>query len=156
MKAKILNILFVFVLVLSFSTSGLAQSGITLGPDAVTPYSFYSADHLKTENAAPVTERRAAAASDFKLVSVIVTFDLSVEASDLEALTGGTVIHRFSKLFNGASLVLPESQVAALADLKGVTNVYLDELRQPDTENSPGFVGAPTVWSGLGWTAKRW
>ncbi|MEZ4519416.1 MAG: hypothetical protein R3C44_22180 [Chloroflexota bacterium] len=43
-------------------------------------------------------------------MSIIVTFDGDVSNADLEAASGGEVIHRYSKVLNGASLVLPGSQ----------------------------------------------
>ncbi len=60
------------------------------------------------------------------------------------------VTYRFTKVFDGAAMILAGDQVEELAAMEGVKNIYLDELMQPDTEVSPGFIGAPAVWSQLG------
>ena len=88
--------------------------------------------------------------SDLEVVSVIVTLDESVSPDALAAITGGEVIHRYDKVFNGASLVLAGSKVDTLAAIDGVTGVYLDTLQQLDTDASPQFIGAPTAWNALG------
>jgi subtilisin family serine protease len=88
--------------------------------------------------------------SDFKVVSVIVTFDESVDPTVLESATGGQLIHRYEKIFNGASLVVPTDSVDLLAGIKGVNKVYLDTVLQVDTDSSPEFIGAPAVWEALG------
>ncbi|MDD3827684.1 MAG: S8 family serine peptidase [Anaerolineae bacterium] len=87
-------------------------------------------------------------------MSVIVTYDDSVDPNALERAADGQVVHRFSKIFNGASLVLPGAKVEELAALPGITGVYLDEVLQIDTEASPAFIGAPTVWNALGGQQK--
>ena len=92
----------------------------------------------------------AAPAGDLELVSIIVTFDESVDPSALEAASGGRVIHRYKKIFNGASLVLAEDGIDAVAAVPGVTGVYLDEVQYIDTDSSPAFIGAPSLWEMLG------
>lgn len=88
--------------------------------------------------------------SSLQPLSVIVTFDESLTAERLAAEAQGRVIHRYNKVFRGASLFLPESNLGLVADLEGVTGIYLDQLLELDTEVSPHFIGAPTAWSALG------
>jgi subtilisin family serine protease len=90
------------------------------------------------------------AAEELEAVSIIVTFDESFDASALEAASEGKIIHRYSKVFNGASVVLAGGKVDAVASLPGVTGVYLDQVWQLDTDSSPDFIGAPAVWNALG------
>ncbi len=156
MKHKLFNILMVLVLMLTLTSAGLAQeSGLSVA-GAPQADSTYSVDVVKEASspAAPAAlaapASRAIPAADFKLVSVIVTFDETVDAADLAAATGGTVVHTYKKIFNGASLVLPGSNVSDLASMKGVKAIYLDELLKPETEVSPYFIGAPAVWDALG------
>ena len=96
------------------------------------------------------TQRAVIDPSGLEVVSVIVTLDGSVSPDALAAITGGEVINRYDKVFNGASLVLAGAQVDDLAAIDGVTGVYLDTLQQLDTEASPQFIGAPTAWNALG------
>ena len=88
--------------------------------------------------------------SEFEPVSIIVTFDDSVDAKTLQGVSGGQVVHRYSEVFNGASLVLPGGKVDDVAAVPGITGIYLDEVLQIDTDASPAFIGAPAVWDALG------
>jgi subtilisin family serine protease len=89
-------------------------------------------------------------AEDLEPVSIIVTFERSFDPRMLEATSGGKLVHRYNKIFNGASIVLAEETIEAVAALDGVTGVYLDEVYQLDTDESPGYIGAPALWSALG------
>jgi uncharacterized repeat protein (TIGR01451 family) len=57
---------------------------------------------------------------------------------------------RYRYVFGGVAVALPEQQVDVLAKLPGVIKVYRDQLRQPTTDHSPQFIGAPTIWNALG------
>lgn len=98
----------------------------------------------------PIPRTQAQAAGELELASIIVTFGDSVDPATLEAVSGGQVIHRYKRVFSGASLVLAEDKIGAVASIPGVTGVYLDEVLQIDTDESPAFIGAPTLWSSLG------
>lgn len=92
----------------------------------------------------------AASAGPLKLVSLIVTFDSAANAAKIQSVPDGQIIHRYKHVFDGFSVVTNEDNVGSLQALEGVTGVYLDQLEQPDTDTSPSFVGAPTVWNALG------
>jgi subtilisin family serine protease len=66
------------------------------------------------------------------------------------AIPAARVQHEYQAILNGVSLVLPETEISALAALPGVEGVYEDELLSPDTDTSPGFIGAPEIWNELG------
>ncbi|WP_414830397.1 S8 family serine peptidase [Alteromonas sp. H39] len=51
------------------------------------------------------------------------------------------IIHSYSHTYNGFSARLTDSQVNALKNHPDVANVYQDELHQPDTANTPEFLG---------------
>jgi hypothetical protein len=87
---------------------------------------------------------------DLRPVSVIVVLEDSASLDAVAGSVGGQVVHRYEKIFKGGSMVLPTGQVSALQDNDGVKAVYLDELMQPDTEVTPGFIGATTAWDQLG------
>ncbi len=148
MSRKFLQILFVVILALSFATGSLAQEvGFQPVGDALSPDSTFSSEVIK-EDKAPMAAARSAAS--FDVVSVIVTFEGSVDAAAVADAAGAQVTYRYTKVFNGAAMIIAGDQVEKLATMEGVKNIYLDELMQPDTEVSPGFIGAPTVWSQLG------
>jgi len=141
----------VLLLVLLASSLVLAQGGsggLTANPSGL------SIDGEALETAKPgqnaFTTQEAIDPSTFREVSVIITLDESVSADAVAAEVDGTVVNRYDKVFNGASLILAGDDVATLAELDGVTGVYLDQLMQLDTEVSPQFIGAPTTWNALG------
>ncbi|KAA3664084.1 MAG: peptidase S8 [Chloroflexi bacterium] len=160
-----LFVVLVLALVLSTTSLGLAQEGVQPDDGAVTQGDTY---HVNTDDkgapapAAPVLAFGAQTAqanqrtsealdvSELEAVSIIVTFENSVDAKQLEALSGGKVVHSFSNVFNGASLVLAGDKVDTVANLRGVTGVYLDTVQQLDTDASPEFIGAPAMWDSLG------
>ncbi|MFN8443198.1 MAG: S8 family serine peptidase [Caldilineaceae bacterium] len=105
-----------------------------------------------TEQTDKATINAVAAAGTGPLhpVSLIVTFDSSFDINTLQSVGGSKIVHQYSVLFNGASLVTMSDQVDAIAHLGGVTGVYLDELRHLDTDATPSFIGATAAWQSLG------
>lgn len=152
MKRIFLNVFLVLAMTLSFSAAALAgQSDLT--PVEGSPVIGTEASAPGTEKAAPeraVQALQSLNASDLESVSVFVTFDESVDEKTLEAVSGGEVIHDYDLVFNGVSMVVSGDKVDSVANLDGVTGVYLDQLMQLDTEVSPGFIGAPVLWDDLG------
>ncbi|MDD5369399.1 MAG: S8 family serine peptidase, partial [Anaerolineaceae bacterium] len=65
-------------------------------------------------------------------------------------IQGAQVVQDYQVILNAVSVVLPVSEVEQLSSLPDVAAVYPDQLVHPDTDNSPGFIGAPTVWTALG------
>jgi uncharacterized repeat protein (TIGR01451 family) len=65
-------------------------------------------------------------------------------------ISGAEVRQRFDVVLGGVSMLVPESQLDAVRALPGVEAVYLDTLLQLDTNVSPQFIGAPTIWKDLG------
>jgi subtilisin family serine protease len=59
----------------------------------------------------------------------------------LAAVGGGSKIYDYTFSFNGFAAVITPVQAAELTARRDVVNVWADELRQPTTENSPGFLG---------------
>lgn len=88
------------------------------------------------------------AAGELHPVSLIVTFDSTFDVNSLQS--AGQVIHRYQKVFNGASLVTMSNQVEAIANMTGITGVYLDEMRKIDTDATPSFDPAVSAWNTLG------
>lgn len=62
----------------------------------------------------------------------------------------GQVTRDLSVILNAVAMVVPADQVSSLYALPNVEAVYADELLQVNTDNSPQFIGAPTIWSQLG------
>jgi subtilisin family serine protease len=144
---KRLATILLLIMVLALVVPAAAQDlGHELQVTPVSPDAVISGD---VDKGAPQT-REAAAAADLELVSIIVTFEDGVEPANLESAGGGQVIYRYQKVFNGASMILPGDNVGAVASMNGVKQVYLDELVELDTDESPAFVGAPVLWEAVG------
>lgn len=115
-----------------------------------------SAEEVQLESTESLSKEEVAAAGrignpqDLQPVSLIVVLDESANADAIAASAGGQVVHRYEKIFKGASMVVPSGSIPQVADASGVQAVYLDELLQPDTEVSPGFIGATTIWAQMG------
>lgn len=127
------------------STSAAADEGgedLRPAPDQVTLVG--SEQNEKDELVA------AGVGDSFQLVSLIVTFDDSVNVDRLPTLPDAQIVHRYKEVFNGVSLVTPERNLNAIAGIKGVTGVYVDELLPLNTDVSPQFIGATTAWNALG------
>jgi hypothetical protein len=146
MKKLVTLIALIVVLVLIVPVS--AQ-----GPDDLNPASPPRVDgsiNPAAEKSLAAPERKAMAPSELEIVSIIVTFDRPVDVQSLEAVSGGKVIYQYSRIFDGASMILAGDKVDSVAALRGVKQIYLDEVVDLDTDSSPGFVGAPVIWSALG------
>jgi uncharacterized repeat protein (TIGR01451 family) len=154
MRTKTMSIIAVLAVLLGFYAIPAAsqEPDGSFTATALTPDSSYTSGAEK-DSGAPIEGMPAFRAIDpesLEVVSIIVTFDDSLDADTLEATSDGKVIHRYDKIFKGASMVVAGNKVDTVASLEGVTGVYLDELRQVDTERSPDFIGAPTIWGQLG------
>ena len=125
-------------------TSGTEENApLTDVPGSISPLSQESVTKAEVGAAGRIT-------NPLRPVSLIVTFAETISAEQLAAATGGQIVHRYKKVFNGASLVTTEGQISALAGIKGVSGVYVDELLQPTTDASPAFINAPQIWQQLG------
>lgn len=145
-------LLLMLTLVFSSASIGAAQdNGFSVVPDGVQLDSTVSAPLGTTEKASPAAERQAAASvNGLSAVSVFVVFENGVDVSTLEAVSDGEVVHQYSEVFNGVSMVLSADKLDAVDALDGVTAIYLDQLLQPTTDASPEFIGAPVIWDDLG------
>lgn len=65
-------------------------------------------------------------------------------------VNGAKVTGRVDLVLNAVSAIVPTSDVATIAAMPDVAAVYPDVLLKPETDVSPQFIGAPTVWSALG------
>ncbi|MBK8048575.1 MAG: S8 family serine peptidase [Anaerolineales bacterium] len=120
-----------------------ASEPITSVPDTI---SAISTERVEKDAVAGT----ATPQDQFRLVSLIVVLDSSIDAGSVQGIPNAEIVHRYKHVFNGVSVLTPSENVESISQLSGVSAVYLDTLQQPDTEVSPGFIGAPTVWNALG------
>lgn len=66
------------------------------------------------------------------------------------AIPGLRVLHEYDMVIGGLAVQLPASALPALRALPGVVRVYADTIEHPDTDQTPAFIGAKSVWGKLG------
>ncbi len=138
----------IFLPMVSQTDSGAArqQQPTVANGELVTIDSSVSVDAEKDVSAAA----RGVPPGDLQPVSIIVVLDDSADLNAVAAQAGGQVVHTYSKLFNGFSMLLPEGSAGSVAGIDGVKAVLPDELHQLDTNRTPAFIGASTIWNALG------
>ncbi|MFN2304383.1 MAG: S8 family serine peptidase, partial [Anaerolineales bacterium] len=62
------------------------------------------------------------------------------------------ITFRYDVILNGFAAKMSTQEAQQLTNLAGVRTVLPDELRQPTTDVSPGFIGADTLWADSGTT----
>jgi hypothetical protein len=137
--------LLTLVLVLSSASLGFAQDGGFTASGGVSVDSEFS--NSKTATAGRIE------VGDLEEVNVIITIDEAIDTSALKDTLAnyGVVTHEYSKVFNGIALArVTGANLDAVSSISGVTGIYLDELRQLETDAGPQWIGAPTVWAALG------
>jgi len=179
-RRSLFALLLILSLLLGTVTPAFAQEPVPAAPDATTPRIYLPAIQSGSQSAtdiaqtpqpqpgpltageAPLLESSESAAKpevaasaqgtpdQFRVASVIVVLEDGADPSAAVAAGGGQVVHRYTKVFNGVSMVLPQDNVGDVASAQGVKAVYLDELVQLDTDASPAFIGAPAAWAQLG------
>lgn len=146
MKRRLVYLLFVLALALSLSTAVSAQDN-KLKPAGQPEVISIITGTADKDTASPSIGRESPAG--LQRVSVILVFEGPVDANKLAADNGGQIVHRYSKVFNGVSMLVSPDKVEDLAAVANVT-LYPDEVLHIDTEESPQFIGAPAMWSQLG------
>ncbi len=72
------------------------------------------------------------------------------KSNALAAIPQGQITQDLTVILNAVSMIVPADQVSSLYTLPEVEAVYPDEVLQVNTDNSPQFIGAPTIWNELG------
>ena len=135
----------------SIATSGegnFAQSPTPAGP--LVPGAAPVADSVESVVKPSVDASAQGTPDQFRVVSLIVVLDEGADPAAAVAAGGGQVVHRYTKVFNGVSMIVPQSSVGDVAGAAGVKAVFPDELLQLETNRTPEFIGATAAWSTLG------
>jgi subtilisin family serine protease len=70
----------------------------------------------------------------------------SVESELSATVPEATVQRRYSYVVDGIAMKVPESELARVQDMPGVTGVYPSVTYHSLRSSTPGFIGAPAVW----------
>src|SRR5215831_10112922 len=60
------------------------------------------------------------------------------------------ITHTYNLVYGGVSMLVPPSKLRQLARLRNVVSIQRDTLEHVQTDVTPQFIGAPTVWQKLG------
>jgi subtilisin family serine protease len=82
--------------------------------------------------------------------SFLAQKESAFESALRATVPGARVVHRFRWVIGGESVLLPANRLKDLSSMPGVKAVYPDELLHLDTNRSPEFIGAPTLWGEVG------
>ncbi len=66
------------------------------------------------------------------------------------AVPSATAGKSLQRVYGGVAVRLPANQIGKVLAIPGVAAVQADSLLQPDTIESPEFIGAPTIWNQTG------
>ena len=128
----------------------LVSSGAQQAAGALTESGAPVLESTESVDKAALVAPATLPADHFREISIIVVTDPGTDANAIAAGADGQIVHRYTKIFNGVSMVLPSDNVDQVANAQGVQKVFLDTLEHPTTEVSPTFIGAPTAWQQLG------
>jgi hypothetical protein len=70
------------------------------------------------------------------------------------AVPSAKVTARYDVVYGGAAVMLPRTSIQRLLGVPGVVSVRPDTLQQLQTDVSPTFIGAKTIWRALGGVSK--
>ena len=106
-----------------------------------------AATNARANGAARLDSRSAAAiAYERHLIQKERAFEDAARAR----IPSARVTHRYRKILGGVSMTVPRGSVSELKSLPGVQAVYPDSLVALNTDRSPEFIGAPTLWNQVG------
>jgi subtilisin family serine protease len=72
-------------------------------------------------------------------------------ADRVQALApSSSLTYQYDVAMGGVAMIVPVSQIDAIQQMKGVEWVQRDTLQHIDTDHSPQFIGATTLWGQLG------
>lgn len=90
---------------------------------------------------------------DASAVQNYINYLESKQANVMNIVGPSNITHQYSVVFNGFAAVLTDDQVRALKKTAGVARITADEVMQPNTNYTPGFIGLDKpggLWEQLG------
>jgi subtilisin family serine protease len=172
MRRRLFTLLLILAITLQGTSLALAQTGdepgnadnqvfmplVTGGqdrpvadPNTVTPLDDAAPSLLSSLSLAKTEVGAAARGVDaLQPVSLIVRLEDSASPDPVLAVPGVKTIHRYTKVFNGLSLITTHGQLEVIKGLEGVAAVYVDQLLKLNTDASNDLMGSPAIWSALG------
>ncbi len=155
MNRKLFNILMIFVLTLSSATVALADADdgdaisaasqgalksyiVVMAEDPLVAYEGDIAGYRATR---PTGTRKIDPNSD-----AVQKYESFLEKSHTDVLakasvSAGSLVHQYTYALNGFSAIMTEAEAKAVGSQAGVRLVLEDQMRYPQTDSSPAFMG---------------
>jgi hypothetical protein len=80
----------------------------------------------------------------------LTELDDAFAAQLAKKVPGATIGRRLHTVYGGVTTTVPANKVADVLSIPGVVAIQTDSLREPLTDSSPGFIGATSLYPGLG------
>jgi subtilisin family serine protease len=136
------------------SPAGLVSVIVKLDADPIATYRGGIAGLAATSPQVTRSRLRRAEPSVQAYEQFLAGKERSFGAVLARAVPRARIVHRLRTVFGGVSVLLPRERVQDLRTLPGVRAIYPDVLLPLDTDRSPQFIGAPTLWSKVGGQGK--
>jgi len=126
---------------------------IKLKHDAVATYTGDIAGFAATSPA--VTGKQLSGSAAEKKYEAHLADLENAFASQLDKrVPGAKITNRLRTVYGGVATTVPANKIADVLAIPGVVAVQSDSLRQPLTDSSPDFIGATSLYPGLGGKAN--
>jgi hypothetical protein len=122
---------------------------IKLSQDSLATYSG-GVPGFEATSPAVTGKALSGTAAEKKYDAHLTALDNAFAAQLDKKVPGAKLGRRLHTVYGGISTTIPANKVAAVLAIPGVVAVQSDSLRQPLTDSSPGFIGATSLYPGLG------
>ena len=122
--------------------------------DALASYQGGVADLAATSPTVTGVELTGTTPAEQEYEGYVAAQESAIVAEIAGTVPAAQIGDSFRIVYGGVSAVLPANRVADVLAIDGVVAVQQDSMRQPLTDSSPDFIGAPTIYNELGTTAE--
>lgn len=127
---------------------------VKLDYDPVASYLGTVAGYEATSPKKTGKELRENRAAVSRYEGLVASLESAITRRVRDRVGGVAIRDSYRTVYGGVSMTVPANKVGELLAVPGVVAVQKDELQQPLTDTTPGFVGATNVWPSLGGQSK--
>ena len=130
------------------------QVMIKLDYDAIAAYQGGVAGLAATSPSVTGQQLSGDSAAEQNYEAYIASRERAFIAQLQSSVPSAVVSRSFRIVYGGVSATIPANAVEAILEIDGAVAVHFNALKQPLTDSSPEFVGAPAAYDALGTTAN--
>jgi Subtilase family/Fibronectin type-III domain len=127
---------------------------IKLDYDSVATYQGGMAGLPATSPTVTGSRLTGASRAELRYGAHVARTERAIVADIQQSVPKAEIGESLRTVYGGVTAEIPANRVAAVLAVDGVVAVQRDVMRQPLTDSSPAFVGAPPVYGALGTTAN--